>query len=58
MYGVALGKLGVMQNPDVAVTVKDAWAQNLTLTVQEAPEGSAQGGDSADQPAAKRVRRM
>ena len=33
MFGVVLAKLGVVQNPDVtvAVTVKDAWAQSLTL---------------------------
>ena len=31
MFGVAFVKLGVLQNPDVAVTVKDAWAQRLTL---------------------------
>ena len=31
MFGVALGKLGVLQSPDAAVTVKGDWAQRRTL---------------------------
>ena len=30
MFGVALGKLGVLQSPGAAVTVKGDWAQRVT----------------------------